>query len=73
MVRHNRLRLYRKLRTELLQARTLTTLHCLLQSHGLASQHINAWEMLASCWDQCSGFIVVISRLCGLYGVVWAV
>lgn len=24
---------------------------------GLASQHIDAWEMLTSCWDQCSGLL----------------
>lgn len=24
---------------------------------GLASQHIDAWEMLNSCWDQCSGLL----------------
>lgn len=24
---------------------------------GLASQRIDAWEMLTSCWDQCSGLL----------------
>lgn len=40
---------------------------------GLASQHIDAWEMLTSCWDQCSGLLWSISRLCGLYRVTLAV